>query len=197
MASQLCTSCGRKAGRGTFCTHCGGKLVSAAPVEPRKVLDVAAIDEIESGSAEENDHDTEPETTTAENGEERSADSDDAGDAGSLSSAGEDVEDFFGDGAAKTVRLEAIAGPCAGIAVTVVDGEIAMIGANPAANLCLTEDKCVSRRHAAVSFTGGRVYVKDFGSSNGSYVKLQGEVELADGDVLLAGKTLIRITVGN
>jgi hypothetical protein len=56
------------------------------------------------------------------------------------------------------------------------------------------EDGYVSGLHCHVSFEKGRVYVTDLGSSNGTFVQLVKETELRNGDVLLMGQQLFRIT---
>jgi hypothetical protein len=57
-------------------------------------------------------------------------------------------------------------------------------------------DPGISRRHAAVRAGGGRITVTDLGSSNGTYVngsRLSGEVELADGDEIQVGGTVLSV----
>jgi pSer/pThr/pTyr-binding forkhead associated (FHA) protein len=56
------------------------------------------------------------------------------------------------------------------------------------------EDGYVSGLHCHVSFEKGRVYVTDLGSSNGTFVQLFKETELRNGDVLLMGQQLFRVT---
>jgi pSer/pThr/pTyr-binding forkhead associated (FHA) protein len=55
------------------------------------------------------------------------------------------------------------------------------------------EDGYVSGLHCRLSFQGGQLYLTDLGSSNGSFVRLSGEAEVADGDILLMGQQLFRI----
>jgi pSer/pThr/pTyr-binding forkhead associated (FHA) protein len=54
-------------------------------------------------------------------------------------------------------------------------------------------DGYVSGCHAVVARRNGRVYLKDLGSSNGTYVRLRDEIELTTGDHLLVGQQLLRV----
>jgi len=55
-------------------------------------------------------------------------------------------------------------------------------------------DILLAPRHASVSKREGRVYLKDLGSGNGTFVKLRQEMELTAGDVFLIGRELFRFT---
>ena len=57
------------------------------------------------------------------------------------------------------------------------------------------EDGYVSGLHCHISCEAGEVYVTDLGSSNGTFVQLLGETVLHNGDVLLMGQQLFRITI--
>lgn len=54
------------------------------------------------------------------------------------------------------------------------------------------DDEFMSRKHMAVSFVDEKVLVQDLGSSNGTFLKVRGEIELAAGDLLRLGDQLIR-----
>jgi len=54
-------------------------------------------------------------------------------------------------------------------------------------------DRYVSARHARLRVSGAEVTLTDTGSSNGTYVKLAGPMELASGDQLLVGGQLLRV----
>ncbi len=54
-------------------------------------------------------------------------------------------------------------------------------------------DRYVSARHARLVVAEGGVTVTDLGSSNGTFVKVAGAVELAAGDQLLLGTQLLRL----
>jgi pSer/pThr/pTyr-binding forkhead associated (FHA) protein len=57
------------------------------------------------------------------------------------------------------------------------------------------EDGYVSGLHCHVSYEDGEVWVTDLGSSNGTFVQLVDEAELRNGDVLLMGQQLFRVTL--
>jgi pSer/pThr/pTyr-binding forkhead associated (FHA) protein len=83
-------------------------------------------------------------------------------------------------------------------------------------DIVFTEDPFLSRRHAAVrmlpqpqdwtasgpgrpgpgSPSAGRFVLCDLGSSNGTFVRIQGEVELKDGDQFRIGQQLLRVDLG-
>jgi pSer/pThr/pTyr-binding forkhead associated (FHA) protein len=54
----------------------------------------------------------------------------------------------------------------------------------------------ISKRHCALMVRGGQVYVRDFGSTNGTFVNgqlVEGEVELFDQDLLKVGPLEFRV----
>jgi len=57
------------------------------------------------------------------------------------------------------------------------------------------EDGYVSGLHCHISYEDGDVWVTDLGSSNGTFVQLVGEAEISNGDVLLMGQQLFRVTL--
>jgi len=74
-----------------------------------------------------------------------------------------------------------------------LEGE-AILGREQGAADLVLDDPGVSRRHAAVRSGGGRITVEDLGSSNGTFVngeQISGQVELADGDEIQVGGTVI------
>jgi hypothetical protein len=76
-----------------------------------------------------------------------------------------------------------------------VDGELILGREQGTADLVL-DDPGVSRRHARVLPDSGGVLVEDLGSSNGTYVngrRISGPVELAAGDELQVGATVVGI----
>ena len=76
-----------------------------------------------------------------------------------------------------------------------LDGEV-ILGREPGASGLLLEDPGVSRRHAAVRERAGSITVEDLGSSNGTFVngeRITGEVELADGDEVQLGATVVSV----
>jgi len=53
-------------------------------------------------------------------------------------------------------------------------------------------DVLLALRHASISKREGKVFLKDLGSTNGTFVKLRKDLELAPGDVFLIGRELFR-----
>lgn len=64
-----------------------------------------------------------------------------------------------------------------------------IIGASPACDIVIDEDT-VSSRHAVISYRDGNFYIKDLGSTNGTFlngVRVINEVLLSDGDWIKFG----------
>ncbi|WP_428262455.1 FHA domain-containing protein [Haliangium sp.] len=59
-------------------------------------------------------------------------------------------------------------------------------------DLVFRDDAFLSRRHATLSWTDGRCTVEDLGSSNGSFLRLSGPVEIRAGESLRLGDHLVR-----
>jgi pSer/pThr/pTyr-binding forkhead associated (FHA) protein len=57
------------------------------------------------------------------------------------------------------------------------------------------EDGYVSGLHCRISWQNGKLWLTDLGSSNGSFIRLQKETALTDGDVLLMGQQLFRVSL--
>lgn len=61
-------------------------------------------------------------------------------------------------------------------------------------DILFSEDGYVSGLHCRIAKgEDGRMYLTDVGSSNGTFVRLRGERDLAPGDVLLMGQQLFRV----
>ena len=64
-------------------------------------------------------------------------------------------------------------------------------------DILFPRDGFVSGSHAVISERGGRVYLKDLGSSNGTFLRVKREITLRNGDLLLLlGRNLLRVHVG-
>lgn len=63
-------------------------------------------------------------------------------------------------------------------------------------DILFPKDGFVSGSHAVISERGGRVYLKDLGSSNGTFLRIKQEIALRNGDLLLMGRNLLRVHVG-
>jgi pSer/pThr/pTyr-binding forkhead associated (FHA) protein len=64
------------------------------------------------------------------------------------------------------------------------------------ADLVFSSDEFLSRRHAQVSFQGGRFTLSDLGSSNGTYIRLRSPHVLVPGDMIRLGDELLRFELG-
>jgi pSer/pThr/pTyr-binding forkhead associated (FHA) protein len=64
-------------------------------------------------------------------------------------------------------------------------------------DIVFTADPFMSRRHAAIARNpaDGSFALRDLGSSNGTYLAIRGEVELAHGDHVRIGQHLFRLDV--
>ena len=60
------------------------------------------------------------------------------------------------------------------------------------ADVRIAGDRFASGRHAEVQIAGEQVILRDLDSRNGTFVRLDGEIELRNGDVLLVGRQLLR-----
>ncbi|MGC3997290.1 MAG: FHA domain-containing protein [Anaeromyxobacter sp.] len=54
-------------------------------------------------------------------------------------------------------------------------------------------DRYVSGRHARIDVSGGTALLTDVGSSNGTFVRLDGPATLASGDQVLIGAQLLQL----
>jgi pSer/pThr/pTyr-binding forkhead associated (FHA) protein len=61
-------------------------------------------------------------------------------------------------------------------------------------NLTFPEDAYLSSQHARVTFSDGTFVLEDLRAANGTFVGLRGRVTLTDGDIILIGHQLLRIT---
>ena len=57
------------------------------------------------------------------------------------------------------------------------------------------EDGYVSGLHCRLSWDGGRLFLTDLGSSNGTFVRIREETDVRSGDVLLMGQQLFRVSM--
>ena len=65
-------------------------------------------------------------------------------------------------------------------------------------DLVITGDTTISRTHCRITSDGGRVYLEDMGSTNGTWVnreRVQSSVELVSGDTLRIGNTELSIEI--
>src|SRR5262249_48130187 len=72
-----------------------------------------------------------------------------------------------------------------------------VIGRDPQCQLRPTSP-VISKRHCALLIKGGKVFVRDFGSTNGTFVNedpVKGEKELTDKDILKVGPLLFEVSL--
>ncbi len=187
MAEGKCPRCNTAYGKSArFCKGCGaflGNADSSPPPEPEPIpLTDKAFDELW-------DSDSAP-------GASRS----DSSPADHPTSDAATSEDIPSDAPASPARyLVEITRHGAGTAeskderIELVPGKALQVGAASESELCLADDPYVSRRHAALEVRDGVVYVRDLGSSNGTFVQITGERAVQDGDWVVLGTTRLRI----
>lgn len=78
------------------------------------------------------------------------------------------------------------------IAVDITDDEI-VIGKAGKSDLAIPGDEYVSRQHARVFMSDGRIILEDLGSSNGTYLRVRQRVSVEPGDEILVGASVLRI----
>jgi pSer/pThr/pTyr-binding forkhead associated (FHA) protein len=59
-------------------------------------------------------------------------------------------------------------------------------------DILFPRDGFVSASHAVLSWRDGQCYIKDLGSSNGTFIQLNRSTPLRDGDLFLLGRNLLR-----
>src|SRR5450631_881662 len=88
------------------------------------------------------------------------------------------------------------AGKAAGKALPINAAQF-IIGRDPQCNL-RPASAMISKRHCAILVKGGQVLLRDFESTNGTFVndeQIKGEVPLKDGDVLRLGPLSFKVVI--
>jgi serine/threonine-protein kinase len=95
------------------------------------------------------------------------------------------------------VNLRVIAGPYKGRIFTFTQHDSFLIGRNPEAHLCLPEDRFFSRNHCLLEINPPHSFLRDLGSTNGTFVNGQRvrEVFLNNGDQIQGGETVLCVEV--
>ncbi len=91
-------------------------------------------------------------------------------------------------------RLSLISGPDKESRGFVFSSDEVVIG-REIGDILFRDDGFVSGKHARIAKVDGRVYLKDLGSSNGTYVRIRGERHIGRGDLILMGQQLFRVEV--
>ena len=190
MAKRKVCECGYcNAGGAQYCIKCGKHFPEAPPDEtlPITVLDAKALDALDGHTP-------------------RSAPLDEGG-VGGVELPLFPEEEVSGESSAPCDPPTTcfIPGICSGeIKITSVlgaetdartllgDGESIIVGASADARVCLKGDPYVSRAHLVITRYGDEVIVKDT-STNGTYLRIEGEASVPVGSVLLVGKHLLHI----
>jgi pSer/pThr/pTyr-binding forkhead associated (FHA) protein len=95
------------------------------------------------------------------------------------------------------LRLAVVSrGTLEGMAIPITKSKF-VIGRDPECQL-RPSSRFVSHRHCAILIRGDQAFVRDFGSTNGTFLnerQLQGEIELKHGDELRVGPLIFRVSL--
>jgi hypothetical protein len=96
------------------------------------------------------------------------------------------------------VDLRVLAGPYHGRVFCFTQPDTFLIGRSKEAHLCLTDDKFFSRNHCLLEISPPRCFLRDLGSTNGTFVNGQrvSEAFLENGAQIQGGETVLRVEVG-
>jgi len=95
------------------------------------------------------------------------------------------------------VDLRVLAGPYHGRVFCFTQTDTFLIGRSNDAHLCLTDDKFFSRHHCLLEITPPHCFLRDLGSTNGTFVngKRVSEAFLENGAQIQGGETVLRVEV--
>jgi len=91
-------------------------------------------------------------------------------------------------------RLGLVAGPDVESRGFVLDSDEILVG-REIGKILFREDGFVSGKHAKISHSDGAFFLKDLGSSNGTYLRMKTEQRISRGDLVLMGQQLFRLDV--
>lgn len=90
------------------------------------------------------------------------------------------------------MKVTCIQGTNRGESRALVDADSISIGASADAQFCLADDPYVSRLHATLSRRGEEIVVRDL-STNGTYLRIEGQARVPVGSVLLIGNQVVQV----
>ena len=95
------------------------------------------------------------------------------------------------------VDLRVLAGPYKGRVFCFTQPDTFLIGRSNDAHLCLPDDRFFSRNHCLLEISPPRCFLRDLGSTNGTFVNGQrvSEAYLENGAQIQGGQTLLRVEV--
>jgi serine/threonine-protein kinase len=95
------------------------------------------------------------------------------------------------------VNLRVLAGPYQGRVFCFTQPDTFLIGRSNEAHLCLTDDKFFSRHHCLLEITPPHCFLRDLGSTNGTFVNGQrvAEAFLENGAQIQGGETVLLVEV--
>jgi pSer/pThr/pTyr-binding forkhead associated (FHA) protein/ferredoxin len=79
----------------------------------------------------------------------------------------------------------------------IAEGTTLVLGRAAPATVLDATDATLSRRHLAFSVEGGRLTMRDLGSRNGTFIRVDGRWPLEDGDLIWLGNQQLRLAVGD
>lgn len=113
-------------------------------------------------------------------------------------SAGEAIKSIDSPQAARTINLTVVNGAQKGHNHRLQIVSSAIIGRLPSCELCLDDDAEISAQHAVLRVADNRLMVRDLRSTNGTLVNgvpIHNEYPLRNGDLLLLGRTELRVNL--
>lgn len=95
------------------------------------------------------------------------------------------------------VNLRVLAGPYKDRIFNFTQPDTFLIGRTDDSHLCLTQDKFFSRHHCLLEITPPHCFLRDLGSTNGTFVngKRVAEANLKSGDQIQGGETVLLVEV--
>src|SRR5436190_4248513 len=95
------------------------------------------------------------------------------------------------------VNLKVIAGPYQGRIFSFTQHDTFLIGRSPEAHMCLVDDRFFSRNHCLLEINPPQSFLRDLGSTNGTFVNGQRvrEAYLQNGDRIQGGETILIVEV--